>query len=119
MGNPVTHFEVVGEDAALLQRFYAEAFGWEMKQQISGYAMVHTGSTEGIAGGVGAAMNGGSGHVTFYVQVQDVSAALRRVEELGGKTIMPSTMIPGGPTIGLFHDPEGHLIGLAVPVGVA
>jgi predicted enzyme related to lactoylglutathione lyase len=115
MGNPVTHFEVVGKDASRLQQFYAEAFGWEMKLQIPGYAMAHTGSKEGIAGGVGAAMNGGSGHVTFYVQVDDVSIALRRVEELGGKTVMPSTKIPGGPTIGLFHDPEGHLIGLAVP----
>jgi predicted enzyme related to lactoylglutathione lyase len=118
MGNPVTHFEVLGKDADLLQRFYAEAFGWEMKQQIPGYAMAHTGTREGIAGGVGATMDGCAGHVTFYVQVEDVSAALRRVEELGGKTVMPPTVIPGGPTIGLFHDPEGHLIGLAVPVGV-
>jgi predicted enzyme related to lactoylglutathione lyase len=115
MGNPVTHFEVVGRDASLLQNFYAAAFGWEMKQQIPGYAMAHTGSKEGIAGGVGAAMDGGFGHVTFYVQVDDVRAALRRVEELGGKTVMPPTKIPGGPTIALFHDPEGHLIGLAVP----
>jgi predicted enzyme related to lactoylglutathione lyase len=59
MGNPVKHFEVVGKDAGLLQQFYAEAFGWEMKQQIHGYAMAHTGSEEGIAGGVGAAMNWG------------------------------------------------------------
>jgi len=114
-GNPVTHFEVVGKDATLRQRFYAEAFGWEMKQHFPGYAMVHPGSKEGIPGGVGGATDGGSGHVTFYSQVEDVTAALQRIEELGGKTVMPSMSIPGGPTIGLFHDPEGHLIGLAVP----
>jgi predicted enzyme related to lactoylglutathione lyase len=115
MGNPVTHFEVLGKDVDLLRKFYSEAFGWEMKQQLPGYAMVHTGSREGIAGGVGAAQDGGAGHVTFYVQVKNVTAALRRVEELGGRVVLPSTAIPGGPTIGLFHDPEGHLIGLAVP----
>lgn len=115
MGNPVTHFEVVGKDAALLQRFYNQAFGWEMKSQFPGYAMAHPRADEGISGGIGAAMDGGAGHVTFYVQVNDVSASLQRIEELGGKLILPSTKIPGGPTIGLFHDPEGHLIGLAEP----
>lgn len=115
MGNPVTHFEVVGRDAALLQRFYVQAFGWQMKSQFPGYAMAHPDSSEGIDGGVGTAMDGGTGHATFYVQVSDVAATLQRVEELGGRTVLPSTEIPGGPTIGLFQDPEGHLIGVAKP----
>jgi uncharacterized protein len=117
MGYPVTHFEIVGKDAVALQKFYGAAFGWEMKQQIPGYAMAMPGAKEGINGGVGAAMNGGPGHVTIYVQVDDVSAALKRVEELGGRMVLPSTQIPSGPTIGLFHDPEGHLVGVAQPAG--
>jgi predicted enzyme related to lactoylglutathione lyase len=28
MANPVIHFEVLGKDAAALQRFYGEAFGY-------------------------------------------------------------------------------------------
>lgn len=55
MGNPVTHFEVLGQDAAALQEFFGQAFGWEMQN------------------------------------VMDV---------------------PSGPTIALFGDPEGHVIGL-------
>lgn len=30
MGNPVTHFEIVGADAKALQAFYRDAFGWEV-----------------------------------------------------------------------------------------
>jgi predicted enzyme related to lactoylglutathione lyase len=118
MGFPVTHFEITGKDPVLLQNFYAQAFGWEMKSQMPGYAMAHTGSPQGIAGGIGAAMGGGSGHVTFYVEVDEVAATLLHIEQLGGRTILPATSLPDGPTIGLFHDPEGHLIGLACPRGV-
>ena len=72
MAHNVIHFEVLGQDAAALQRFYGEAFGWEMQDVMDGgYYMVNTGG--GIAGGVGSAM-GGAGHVTFYVEVDDLAA---------------------------------------------
>lgn len=111
MANPVTHFEVLGQDAAALQNFYGQAFGWEMQDVMEGsYYMANPGS--GVQGGVGNAMGGGNGHVTFYVEVEDPAAALARIEELGGRTIQPPMDVPGGPTIALFADPEGHVIGL-------
>ena len=110
MANPVTHFEVLGEDAAALQDFYGKAFDWEIQDVMDGaYYMVNPGS--GVQGGVGKAM-GGTGHVTFYVEVEDPAAALARIEELGGKTIQPPMDVPNGPTIALFADPEGHVLGL-------
>lgn len=51
-------------------------------------------------------------HVTFYVGVPEVAAALRKVESLGGKTMRGPDAVPGGPTIGLFEDPGGHVIGV-------
>lgn len=113
MGYPVTHFEVLGADVEALQRFYAEAFDWTVQSGAGGYAMVNTASGEGISGGVGRAMPGGAGHVTFYVQVDDVAGMLKQIERLGGKTVLPETAVPDGPTIGLFADPEGHIVGLA------
>ena len=110
MPNPVTHFEVLGQDAAALQRFYGEAFGWEMQDVMEGsYYMAHPGS--GVNGGVGRAQQG-NGHVTFYVEVEDPAAALERISELGGRTIQGPMDVPGGPTIALFADPEGHVVGL-------
>jgi predicted enzyme related to lactoylglutathione lyase len=52
--------------------------------------------------------------VTFYVEVDDPSAYLKKVAELGGTTIVPPTEIPQfGLTFAFFADPEGHVVGLS------
>jgi uncharacterized protein len=112
MGNPVVHFEVLGEDAEALQAFYGRVFDWELNAVMPTYAMVSTGVEGGIAGGVGAAPDGSEGHVTFYVEVADLAAALEEVSSAGGRTIQPPMDVPNGPSIALFADPEGHVIGL-------
>ena len=111
MGQPIVHFEVMGKDAIKLQKFYGEAFDWEMQDVMEGsYYMIHPDG--GIGGGVGAAPQGGQGHVTFYIEVADPAEALQKVSQLGGRTVQEPMDIPGGPTIALFADPEGHVVGL-------
>ena len=114
MGNPVVHFEVIGQDAKKLQAFYTELFGWKIDHNNrAGYGLVQTCSDEGIAGGVGGGhVPGYAGHVTFYVQVPDVAAALDRAEALGGERVFGPAEVVHGVTLGQFKDPEGHLIGL-------
>ena len=114
MGNPVVHFEVLGKDAGGLESFYTQLFGWKANE-VEGpmeYATVETGGEGGISGGIGAAPEGGDGHVTFYVQVDDVQAGLDKAGSLGGATVMPPMEVPGGGKIALFTDPEGHTVGL-------
>jgi predicted enzyme related to lactoylglutathione lyase len=112
MGNPVVHFEVVGKDAQALQSFYKDAFDWQMETAIPNYTIAHPGGEGGINGGIGATMDGGAGHVTFYVAVSDLEAALSKIEGLGGSTVMEPSDVPEGPRIAMFADPEGHLVGL-------
>jgi len=117
MGNPVVHFEILGKDAQALQTFYRQAFDWEIGPRISGaelptYSMVYPHGGGGIDGGIGESPEGYPGYVTFHVEVPDVAAAFRKIEELGGKVLMGPHPVPGGPTIGLFADPEQHVIGL-------
>ncbi len=113
MPNPVTHFEIVGRDPAILQRFYREVFGWKLASEGSPYSMVHPGAGAGIDGGIGSAPEGGgASRVTVYIEVADAEAALAAVERLGGRRVMGPAPVPGGPTIALFEDPEGHVIGL-------
>jgi predicted enzyme related to lactoylglutathione lyase len=50
--------------------------------------------------------------VTFYVHSEDPAGVLKRVEELGGKVIMPLTEVAKDTTIALFADPEGHIVGI-------
>jgi uncharacterized protein len=125
MGRPVVHFEVIGKDPGTLRGYYGELFGWEFDtsgpvastvSEAGNYGFVEasrTGQVVGIPGGVG----GGEGyrsHVTFYVAVPDVEAALRKAESLGGTRLTGPEQAPGaGLVVGHFTDPEGNLIGLA------
>ena len=115
MGNPVLHFEVMGKDATGLAKFYGEAFGWEtedLNMPGGGYHMARPGGENGINGGIGGTPDGGAGHVTFYIAVDDLGDALQKVEAGGGSTVQPPMDIPNGPSIALFADPEGHVVGL-------
>ncbi len=110
MANNVIHVEVVGKDGPALQKFYSEVFGWSLDtNNPGGYGMVRQ---DAITGGIGAAQDGGAGHVTFYVHSDDPEAVLRRVAAGGGRVLMPLTQVAPETTVALFSDPEGHIVGL-------
>jgi hypothetical protein len=121
VGQPVVHFEVIGKDGEALQRYYADLFGWEIDaKNPMNYGVVQRDGNvapdgTGIGGGVGVGPEGYDGHVTFYVAVPDVEAALARAESLGGSRVMGPDTVMEGLEIGLFNDPEGHLIGVVNP----
>jgi predicted enzyme related to lactoylglutathione lyase len=111
MAHKVIHFEVLGKDAAALQSFYGALFDWQINaDNPMNYGIIGP-NDGGIGGGVGPAMDGNP-FVTFYVEVDDLQAALDKAAELGGSTVMPPMDVPGGPSIALFSDPEGNKIGL-------
>src|SRR5437588_7913771 len=118
MGQPVVHFEVIGKDGEKLQSYYSELFGWKIDaDNPMKYGMVQReGNVSpdgvGIGGGVGGGPEGYDGHVTFYVEVPDVEAALAKAEDLGGKRLMGPDKVMEDLEIGQLGDPEGHVIGL-------
>ena len=111
MSSPLIHFEIAGRDAAGLQRFFGDLFGWQINaDNAMNYGMVNLSGD--VAGGIGPAPEGQPGHAMFYVGVDDVEAALQKAESLGGKRIIGPMEVPDGPTIGHFADPEGNVVGL-------
>lgn len=118
MGQPVVHFEIVGRDAEKLHSYYADLFGWEIDaSNPMKYGLVQReGNTNadgvGIGGGVGTGPDGYGGHVTFYVEVPDVEASLAKAESLGGSRMMGPEKVMDQVEIGLFTDPEGHVVGV-------
>jgi len=111
MSNKVTHFEVLGKDGKKLQRFYASLFGWKVDaSNPMQYGLV--GPEQGGIGGGIAQSQQGRPMVTFYVEVADLAAALKKAEGLGGKAVMQPMDVPGGPRIAQFSDPDGNVIGL-------
>jgi uncharacterized protein len=112
MGAPVVWFEVAGRDLETLKKFYGGLFGWKVDADNPiGYGMVDTGAEGGIPGGINA--SGEVEYVSFYVDVPDLEARLKKAEKLGAKVVQPPTPVPGGPTIAMLEDPEGHRIGLS------
>ena len=110
MAAKIIHVEVTGDDGAALQRFYSDVFGWTLDtNNPGGYGLVRQGE---MTGGIGAAPEGQRGQVTFYVSADDPASTLKRVEELGGRVLMPLTEVAPETTIALFADPEGHVVGL-------
>ena len=112
MAHPVMWFEVLGKDGSRLQQFYGGLFGWsfDVIQPIN-YGVAKTGNGRGIMGGVGQAYAGAQPWVTFYVETPDVTASLEKARSLGGRVVTPRTVMPDV-TLGVFEDPEGHVIGL-------
>jgi predicted enzyme related to lactoylglutathione lyase len=116
MGNPTMWFEVAAKDREAMKGFYGELFDWKLADMDAmPYTTIDTGG-EGIPGGIGSAPEGDAGHVTFYVRVDDLEAALAKAESLGATKIMGPMDIPSG-QIALFADPEGRRIGLMTQTG--
>ena len=118
MGQPVVHFEITGGDTKAMIDYFSQLFGWEIDaNNPMNYGLVpREGNTTadgiGIGGGISSGPPGYGGHVTFYVEVPDVEASLAKAEQLGGTRMMGPEEVMEGLVIGLFNDPEGHVIGV-------
>ncbi|MBM4404579.1 MAG: VOC family protein [Chloroflexi bacterium] len=112
MANPVVWFEVQAKDAKKTQAFFAKVFDWKYTfHKEMNYTEVKAGKG-GIDGGIGQTMDGAPAMVTFYVQVDDPDAYLAKAKNAGGKVLMKTMAVPGGPTIAMFATPGGQAIGL-------
>jgi predicted enzyme related to lactoylglutathione lyase len=110
MGSPVVHFEINSQNPAALQEFYGDLFDWKIHiVPEMGYGMIDT-QGRGIDGGIGPAR--GPNQVTFYIEVTDLKDAIARIEDAGGKVVVPITEVPGVVTFAQFADPDGNVVGL-------
>jgi predicted enzyme related to lactoylglutathione lyase len=118
MSDPVVHFEMGYKDKARAVKFYETVFGWKMQQmgpEMGNYVVAQTAETgeDGMVETKGA-INGGfyqktddplSQAPSVVVSVDDIQAAIKAVEEAGGKILgstngegeqtMEPQMIPG------------------------
>lgn len=126
--HPVIHFEIMTKDPDALSAFYRDAFEWDIdthtypgggaggvKYNVAKPTGEDMPKGYGINGGIGSSPDGYDGHVTFYIRVDDVEAALQKAEKLGAKRMMGPEQVPNGPMVGLFTDPQGHVVGVVDP----
>jgi uncharacterized protein len=120
MSGKVVHFEIPADDVERAQRFYGDAFGWQLQSLPDmGYTLVTTtpsdenGPTEpgGINGGLLARQAPITAPV-ITIEVDNVEDALTQVEKLGGRTALGRQAVGDMGFSGYFYDPEGNLVGL-------
>jgi predicted enzyme related to lactoylglutathione lyase len=112
----VVHWEITGKDHDELKKFYGDVFGWQLQtMEMDGSPYTTTGPAEGeggIGGGIAQSDDPNAQGVVFYIAVEDTDEFLKKVEQAGGKTIVPTTTVPNIVTFAQFVDPQGNRIGL-------
>jgi predicted enzyme related to lactoylglutathione lyase len=111
--HPIVHVELSAKDPKAAGKFYETLFGWKI--DVSEEMNYVSFETEPDRGGgfndVNMEMTE-AGDVIPYVSTEDIEASLTKAEELGGKTAVPKTEIPGVGWFAIFVDPTGNKIGL-------
>ena len=107
----VTFFEISGPDADALRRFYGDGLGLTLTDPIDGYTMAPAGDGDAVDGGI---WSGPDAWAVPFVWVDDLDAALARVEDAGGKVVVPP--FDHGPTRAAHVlDPAGNRVGVFTP----
>jgi predicted enzyme related to lactoylglutathione lyase len=118
MGAPVVHFEIGCRDTKKSGAFYSQLLGWELTDY-GPARMVNTGTKEGIMGHFNALGHEPFNYITIYAQVDNLETYLAKAEQLGGKTLVPPTEVPGMGHFAWLKDPEGTVFGLWKPMNKA
>lgn len=121
MSNRVVHFEIPADDPERAKAFYSDAFGWNFDSwEGSTYMMVSTVPTndQGVPQESGA-INGGMlprqdpiNSPVVTIAVPDVDAAIKSIEELGGKVVRGKLPVGQAGFAAYFVDTEGNTLGL-------
>jgi uncharacterized protein len=96
-------------------RFYSDLFGWEIKpfegETDRPYWGIH--NQGNLNGGMMNLPAEGQAppHWLVYFATDDLEAATRKVEELGGAIVLPPTPVPAG-RIAVARDPQGAYVAL-------
>lgn len=104
MSAPIVFFDIAGENPEAQSRFYSEVFGWEIGAD-------HR-FTVPVSSPIEATLRGDPAEKMLYLGVEDVTATLEKVVELGGSIDAPRFEVPGVVVLGLFRDPAGNRMGL-------
>ncbi len=122
----MVHFEIPANNPDKLSAFYKSLFGWNFEKLSMGdagdYWMIETRAgtaqnmekaqnTAGRNGGMMKKMDAYQRPLN-YVSVESVDDFSKKIQNLGGKIIIPKTPIPNMGAFAVGLDPEGNPVGL-------
>lgn len=113
--NRFTHFELASNDLEKTAAFYRGVFGWKIEKWEGPieYWLVTTGdaSEPGINGGLMQTDDTFKGTINT-IEVDDIDAAISKVQAHGGELVLPKDVIPGVGYQAYFKDNSGIIVGL-------
>ncbi|WP_418318816.1 VOC family protein [Piscinibacter sakaiensis] len=122
--DPVVHFEMPYHDRDRAAAFYAATFGWQTQmlgEEMGNYLLLTTALDDARPGAPAGAIDGGmfphrpdmpGQHPSVVIGVDDIAAAMRRVEAGGGKVLGEPMLIPGVGRYVAFTDTEGNRLSM-------
>ena len=131
LDHTIVHFEIPANNPEKLSEFYKNLFGWKVEKMSMGemgdYYTFETRagtaqnfekaqSTAGANGGMMKKMNPNQCPVN-YVMVESVDDFSKKIQNLGGKIIIPKTPIPNMGAFAVGSDPEGNPVGIFESTG--
>jgi predicted enzyme related to lactoylglutathione lyase len=111
MPSPVVHFEIGSKDTEATARFYEAVFGWKSLETGSA-RLIATGHEGGPTGMLNALGHPPETYTLIYIQVDDIPAALDRVQHAGGQRLLGPIPLPDGRHFAWCLDSAGNTIGL-------
>ncbi|UCF61080.1 MAG: VOC family protein [Anaerolineaceae bacterium] len=111
--HPIVHIELSADDPKAAGKFYGDVFGWDI-QLLSEMDYVTFGAEPGPGGGFNEVDNEmhQAGDVLIYIHTGNIETTLKKIEALGGQTVLQKTEIPTIGWFALFSDPTGNRVGL-------
>jgi predicted enzyme related to lactoylglutathione lyase len=107
--NPVIFWELACHDSEKSVAFFEKVFEW--KTEMIPNTIIHLARTKmedgGINGGIFTLQKAKLPFLTIFIQVEDIEAKAKLVEESGGHIVEAPSEAPGGNRICLFNDPSG------------
>ncbi|MFQ5970627.1 MAG: VOC family protein [Nitrososphaerales archaeon] len=117
----VVHFEIPVDEVGRAQKFYKNIFGWSINQ-VPGmeYYMVNTVEVDEKhmpkeAGAINGGMfkrNAQGQSPIIVINVSSVDEYIKKVQEAGGKVVLPKQKVGDFGIYAQFSDTEGNILGL-------
>ena len=113
----VVHFEIPADDVKKLSQFYSKLFGWKIVKMPgpTEYWGIQTVPVDkqgmllrnGVNGGMIKRQNSEHKPVN-YIAVESVDEYSKKIEELGGRIVVPKMEVPGVGWWAMALDPDGN-----------
>lgn len=108
----IVHIEMPSADHQVTKDFYTSLCGWDVNETPMGGDYVYN---TFVTGNVFTALTeigetNKPGDVILYFGSDDLDADLAKVQELGGKVVVPKQEVEGFGAYGIFMDPTGNKV---------